>query len=358
METADSRAVATGSGGGRPAISVHGLSYRYRSGRSGVETFDLEVRAGEIVVLLGPNGSGKTTALRLLAGDLRPSAGELVHACGRSRRDRLACTGYVQDSAAQIDELTGRENARVFGRAFGAGDDATDRLLARFGLAGDADVAVGEYSFGMRRKLALVQALAHAPPVLLMDEPSIGLDPAATATLHELLRERAQAGAAIVIATNDSRVTVLADTVLFIHAGRVIASGSPGELLESVEGGARIEVTLDGMPPRPPDLPPGITASRSSVGLVFAVADGPAALPEICRALVVAGARIRRVDIREPGFDDVFRKLTGVELDADLRSTGTADSALADSALMDAGAVVGGRQPIDRRRRGLPWRRR
>lgn len=352
VKTADSRAVATGSGGGGPAIGVRGLSYRYRSGRSGIDALDLEVRPGEIVVLLGPNGSGKTTALRLLADDLTPSAGEVTHACGRSRRDRLACTGYAPDSAAQIDELTGRENARVFGRAFGAGDDATDRLIARFGLSADADVAAGQYSFGMRRKLALVQALAHTPAVLLMDEPTIGLDPVATGTLHEILREHAQAGAAIVIATNDSRITVLADVVVFIHEGRVMASGSPAELLQSVEGATRIEVTLDGMPERTPDLPPDITASRSSSGLVFTVANGSAALPGLCSALVAAGARIRRVDIREPGFDDVFRQLTGVELGADPGPTGGAESALMD------GEAGGGVRPNDRPRRGPPWRRR
>jgi len=334
---------------GRPAIEARGVTYRYRSGRTGVEALDLVVHSGETVVLLGPNGSGKTTVLRLLAGDL-PPVGELTHRCGPARRDRLSCTGYAPDSAAQVEELTGRENARLFARAFGAGDDAADDLLVRFGLAGDADDAVSEYSFGMRRKLALVQAFAHSPAVLLLDEPSTGLDPAAIVTLHEVLRERAAAGAAVVIATNDSRIPMMADTILFIHRGRALASGSPRELLQSVAGATRIEITLDGVLPQVPVLPAGIESTASSSGLVFSVRDGPASLPVICQALVAAGARIRRVDVREPGFDDVFRSLTGEELARDGDATGPL---VAD----DGGeAVAGGFR--DRQRRQPPWRRR
>jgi ABC-2 type transport system ATP-binding protein len=174
-------------------VEARRLTYTYGRARPGVAAIDLAARAGETIVLLGPNGSGKTTLLRLFAGDLRPQSGEILRRAGGA--GRRSASGYASDRSTHFDELTGRENAHWFVRASGGTAAAADALVARFGLSGDADVAVAEYSFGMRRKIVLLAALAHEPSLVLLDEPTVGLDPDAADCLRDMFAERtARAG--------------------------------------------------------------------------------------------------------------------------------------------------------------------
>jgi ABC-2 type transport system ATP-binding protein len=318
-------------------VEARRVVYTYGRPRTGVDGIDLAVRSGETIVLLGPNGSGKTTLLRLFAGDLRPQSGEILHRPGGARTQHGI--GYASDRSTHFDELTGRENARWFVRAAGGTAVAADDLLARFGLADDADVPVGEYSFGMRRRIVLLAALAHLPSLVLLDEPTVGLDPDAAGTLRELLAERTAAGAAIVIATNDTRVAGEADRVAFLYAGRFVALDTPAALLERVRGTTRIDVVLENALQDSPLLPAGATATPTATGLTIETDRGTADLPGICDAVGLAGGRIRHIDIRKPGFDDVFRGLTGRSL---------AEAATAPEV-----------EPADTApRRGPPWRRR
>ncbi len=228
-----------------PLVSLTRASFRFASGRDALHDIDLTVHAGETLALLGPNGSGKSTLLRILAGDLAPSRGARHRIAGDDAAPALRRFGYAPDEAAHFDELSGRENAVFFARANGAGPRAVDALLAAFGLAADAGVAAGEYSFGMRRKLALVEAMAHAPALLLLDEPTIGLDPAALLALTAELQSRTQAGAAVVLATNDAAAAALATRIVFLHRGRKVADSPAQALLRSVAGETRIDVELD-----------------------------------------------------------------------------------------------------------------
>jgi len=268
-------------------------------------------------VLLGPNGSGKTTLLRLFARDLVPRAGE-IRLCAEDGSPLPASRiGYATDGSVHFDELTGHENAHWFVRAAGGTAAAADALLERFSLGRDADRPVGDYSFGMRRKVVLIEALAHAPSLVLLDEPTVGLDPDSARTLEAVLDERLADGAAVVIATNDTRIANGADRIAFVHRGRIVANDSPAALLESVRGSTRIEVELDS-PVRGPVTAPGDTTRvETPTGLHFISPNGTADLPAICEAIVGGGGRIRRIDVREPGFEDVFRRLTGDALEDD-----------------------------------------
>jgi ABC-2 type transport system ATP-binding protein len=221
---------------------------RYRRGRAdALKEFDLAVAAGEVVAVLGPNGAGKSTLLRVLSTRQRPSAGSL-HLLGEdARRPSPALRrrlGVVPDEAVHLEALTGSENALLFARIAGLGDAAALRavaaLLGRLALDGDAGRPTAEYSFGMRRKLLLAEALAHEPRVLLLDEPMLGLDPPSRQTVQEVLRERAAAGAAVVLVTNDAAgLEQWCDRICFLHRGRKVLEGTPAELLAAYGDAAR-----------------------------------------------------------------------------------------------------------------------
>jgi ABC-type multidrug transport system ATPase subunit len=345
----DSERSATDGPPAGPVVEAHGVSFAYGRGRAGLESIDLVVAAGETVVLLGPNGSGKTTLLRLFARDLRPRAGGIRHGSGDDSKRGDVRVGYAADMSTHFDELTGRENARWFVRAAGGNASAADALLVRFGLADHADLPVGEYSFGMRRRIDLIEALAAEPRLVLLDEPTVGLDPDGTRVLADVLAERAATGAAIIIATNDTRIAAAADRVAFLHRGRIVAIDSPSALLEAVRGCTRIEIDLETRLREPPMMPDGASATATRDGLIVDSVRGTADLPAICDMIGQAGGRIRRIDVREPGFDDVFRKLTGESLKADQHGS---ESLTAEP---DGGAGTG---QSARHRTGPPWRRR
>jgi len=197
-----------------------------------------EVRRGEIVGLLGPNGAGKTTTMKLVLGMLRPSRGRAkFHANGRV----LDCThdaqevkkhlGYSPDEPSFYDFLSGRETLEFVLNVRGAPVEAARDRLAPIIAAldfGDAlETSAGGYSHGTKKKLALLLALAHDPTLLLLDEPTNGLDPPAAARVRGLLRERADAGAAIIVSTHLlDMADLLCDRVLVVHRGRLIAEGT------------------------------------------------------------------------------------------------------------------------------------
>jgi ABC-2 type transport system ATP-binding protein len=350
-----------------------------------VADLDLEAGPGDRVALIGPNGSGKTSLVRLLATDLSPTGGllrilgEPVEPPRPHLRRRI---GYVPDRPLHVEPLTGRENLRFFaalrggagrGTGRGAGREASrevDRESGRdrgdaaavardFGLAARLDDPVGEYSLGMRRKLFLSEVLGAGPELLLLDEPTLGLDPAGVRVLGEHLAAGAAQGVAVVFATNEVReVPGWADRVLLLHEGRVVADASPSELLGGLAGTTRITVVVEGSPaespsvgnppahdppmetlgpggtpPSPGGAKPGwasaladVTSDGEHLRLDPAPADhrwrirlttrrGGAPLPDLIRGILDAGGRVRDVRVREPDLRDVFRELTGSDLD-------------------------------------------
>lgn len=220
---------------GVAAIDVQGLSKRYGRRRA-LDGLDLRVLEGEVVGLLGPNGAGKSTAIKSMVGLLRPDAGQVRLMGHEIRRQPLAAkavVGYVPDRPYLYPKLSGRELLRFVARVRRV-DDAErriDRWLETFDLTDSANQLVEAYSHGMRQKLAFACALLAEPPVLVVDEPMVGLDPRANRQVREMLRAHADAGNAVLLTTHAMEVAeAVADRVVVLHRGRLAAVGTVPEL--------------------------------------------------------------------------------------------------------------------------------
>jgi ABC-2 type transport system ATP-binding protein len=234
---------------GVPAVECSGLTYRFGS-HTAVDRVDLEVRAGEVFGLLGPNGAGKTTTIRVLTTLLPAAEGSarvfgLEVARNRMRIRRLL--GYVPQMLSADAALTGRENVALFARLFDVPrrERATRvaEALQAMGLQDAADRLAGTYSGGMIRRLELAQALINRPRLLILDEPTIGLDPIARAGVWEHLQElRAASGTTILLTTHYlEEADHLCERVALMHRGRVRAVGPPDELKAELGPGATLE---------------------------------------------------------------------------------------------------------------------
>jgi ABC-2 type transport system ATP-binding protein len=241
------------------AIALRNLSKRY--GRvEALRDATLEVATGEIFGFLGPNGAGKTTTIRLLLDLLRPTAGraEIFGLdCRRDSRRVRAQVGYLPSELALPGDLTGADALAFLGRLSGAPVAAARRaaLLDRLELAGsDLQRKVREYSSGMRRKLGLVQAFQHDPPLLILDEPTEGLDPLMRETFFELVQEARKNGATLFISSHVlGEVDRLCDRIALLREGRVILTGEVSEVRRLAPRTVRIAFDADVPSPQLPE---------------------------------------------------------------------------------------------------------
>ncbi len=203
-----------------------------------VTDLSLRVEPGTIVGFLGANGAGKTTTLRCIAGLLTPDAGRIVVAgaeLAREPRVAKARMGFVSDRPFLYERLTAREflafMAALHDLPAEAAERRAEQLLERLELRAHADRTIEGYSLGMRQKTAIAAALLHSPPLLLLDEPLNGLDPAATRTLKDLLREHADHGGGVLVSTHLLDVAErLCDTLVIVKRGHVVGAGTLAEL--------------------------------------------------------------------------------------------------------------------------------
>ena len=302
-----------------PAVEVHRLEKRFGAlvALAGV---DLELGAGEVLGLLGPNGAGKSTLVRALTGRVRPDAGE-IRLLGRpaeaaGARDPL---GYVPQEIALYPVLTARENLRVFGRYLGLeGARLAAAVAAGLAFANLEDRAgdpVEPFSGGMKRRLNLAIGILHEPRVLLLDEPTVGVDPQSRERIYAMIGELAARGVAILYTTHYmEEAERLCDRVAVIDHGRVIATGTQAELVLQTVGAGRA-IHVDGDRPIPPALVaefPGATAEGDRLLLTTPV---PAqAIPLLLAAFERAGVGVRDLELVTPGLESVFLHLTGREL--------------------------------------------
>lgn len=203
-----------------------------------VDDVSFQVNSGEIFGFLGPNGAGKSTTIRMIVGLLRPTSG-VVRMAGydvvKEPLQAKAACGYVPDEPNLYAKLTGRELLRFVGDLYSL-DRAqaarrSDELLRLFGLTEAADDTTDSYSHGMRQKTSMAAALVHDPRVLILDEPTVGLDPKSARLIKDLLRQLADRGAAVMLSTHILEIAQnMCDRIAIIDKGRIIASGTMDEL--------------------------------------------------------------------------------------------------------------------------------
>lgn len=282
----------------------------------------LEVHRGEVVGLLGPNGAGKTTTLSILATLLRPDAGE-VRICGMAARTNLNAVrrklGVVPQSLALYRSLSALQNLELFARLHGidrheARDEAMN-ALTEVGLSERAHDPVVMLSGGMQRRLNLACGIVHRPKVLLLDEPTVGVDPQARELLLLTVRRLAQAGTAVIYSTHYmEEVEVACDRVLLIDDGRLLAAGTVAELIALGGQSPVIEITFRNPPtagwydalPGLIELSPAQSESRITLKL--------ANLAQVSAVLECARAARREVlefSVHSPNLSDAFMALTG-----------------------------------------------
>ncbi len=308
----------------RAAIRVEGLSKRYPAGVLALDGLDLDVPEGSVFGLLGPNGAGKTTCLRLLAGLTRPSAGRALVAGSVVADEGLAVRrrlGYLEQDPRTYGWMTGREQLRFLGEAHDlAGPElerAVSEVLARVDLTDAGDRRTATYSGGMRQRLGIAGALVHRPPILILDEPVIALDPEGRRDMLELVA--GLRGEATVLFSSHVLADVerICDRVGILDHGRLVVEGPLDELLERYALPVyRVEVepgqaaALEALKTRLEALP-WVTAASIEHGLLtVAVADPAVAARELLPIVGAAGLAVISVARARPTLEDVFLRLT------------------------------------------------
>ncbi len=220
-----------------PLIQTRNLIKRYGD-KVAVNNISFDVRAGEIFGFLGPNGAGKTTTIKIIVGLLRPTSGSVTVAGYDVQAQPMqakAASGYVPDTPNLYAKLTGRELLRFVGDLYDLDRKlATQRvedLLRMFDLSAAADDTIDSYSHGMQQKTALAAALMHDPKVLVLDEPTVGLDPKSARLIKDILRQMAERGTAVFLSTHILEIAErMCDRIGIINQGQVIAAGTMDEL--------------------------------------------------------------------------------------------------------------------------------
>ena len=302
------------------AVLSEGLEKRFGEVHA-LRGLDLAVAPGTVCGILGSNGAGKTTAVRLLTTLLRPDAGsarvaghDLVREPEAVRR-AIAVTGQY----ASVDgDLTGRQNLRLFARLHrvrGPAERAAE-LLDRFGLTESADRAASTYSGGMRRRLDLAASLIRRPEILFLDEPTTGLDPASRNLIWDAVRDLTADGTTVLLTTQYlEEADQLAHDIALVDKGRVAHTGSPSQLkaligahVEVVVADAEVLTKAAGVLDQLTGGQTSFDHVRNSVGAV--TRDTTLTLPRLVRELDAAGVPLLDASIRPPTLDDVFLRLT------------------------------------------------
>jgi ABC-2 type transport system ATP-binding protein len=306
-------------------LTVSHLTKRYGE-LLAVDDISFSAPEGAIFGLLGPNGAGKSTTIGCISGLLRPGAGNITVAGFDTRAralDAKAALGVVPQELALYDDLTARENLQYWGGAYGLrGAELAaraDELLRRIGLADRPKDQVKKFSGGMKRRLNFACALLHRPKVLLLDEPTVGVDPQSRVALLELVREEVDLGTCVLYTTHYmEEAESLCDRVGIIDHGHLIAQGTLGELRKLL--GERDLLRLNGAF-EPARLAEGLRAlveveivASTPEQVTLALANASQRLPSLFAALHAAGADVRETTLTQPSLETLFIKLTGKEL--------------------------------------------
>jgi ABC-2 type transport system ATP-binding protein len=305
-------------------ISVQNLSKRFGELRA-VDRISFEVAAGELFGFLGPNGAGKTTTISMMSGLLGPEEGSITigeYDLQASPRQAKRLLGLVPQEVALYEEFSARENLLFWGGLYGLPRAElkrnTEEILQRVGLTERAREPVSRFSGGMKRRLNLATGLVHRPKVLLLDEPTVGIDPQARNSILEIIRDIARQGTTIIFTTHHlEEAERLCDRIAIMDHGHILQTGSVHELAKVV--GDREVITLRGrfsasqirncLEAEPVEL---LSASEQ-LATLHVVGDGYGLAPLVAR-LSKAGIDLADVSVQKPTLESVFLKLTGREL--------------------------------------------
>jgi ABC-2 type transport system ATP-binding protein len=298
-----------------------------------VDRVSFSIREGEIFGLLGPNGAGKTTTIRMLCTLLEPSSGTATingyDVTRQASAVRQSLGAVLTGERSIYWKLTGRENLEYFAALYHLPPAVARRrvseLLERLGLALRADVMLVRYYSGMKQRIAIAKALLASPPVLLLDEPTIGLDPQSARNLRELIAEIKQEGRTILLTTHYmEEADQLCDRVGIIDLGKIIALDTPGNLKKSIDQLDILQLEVE-------DFDPDLTGAIGQLptvrqvvsryldaerawSLALHTVDSRSALPRLIDLIGSHAGRIRHLAIAQPSLEDVFISLTGKQL--------------------------------------------
>ncbi|KYK32115.1 MAG: ABC transporter ATP-binding protein [Theionarchaea archaeon] len=297
------------------AITIKNVTKTYNT-TDVLKRVNLTVPQGESYSLMGPNGSGKTTLVSIIASIRSPTSG-IVKIFGKLPEDARSLIGYVPQENFSSPLLTGKENLMYFARILGFSKEEAaslaDDLLDKIGLLKDADKRVAQYSGGMRKRLEVATALFPGIKLLILDEPTTGLDPSARRTFFGLLEEIKEKDTTILLVTHIGADAELAKRVGLIDKGVIIAEGEPEELKDEsgLENALTVETvvksgTVVGVLKRFGD-----PVLETDTGYRIHCKNAEEIIPDMVRSLDAAGVKVTRLEMTKPTLEDVFFHLTG-----------------------------------------------
>ena len=288
---------------------------RHFGDRVAVEDVSFELEPGQIFALLGPNGAGKTTTLRMLAGLIAPTSGSvriggetMTPGAAPRLRGRI---GFLTEAPGLWDNLTVRDNLKVYAQLYGMRDaeEAVSEALALFEIADRSTDRTARLSKGLKQRVALARAIVHRPSIVLLDEPTAGLDPESARDVRELIVAMRGEGRAVLLCTHNlDEVERVADRVAVLRS-RLVAIGTPKELRQRLfTSRLRIHVSQDADTFADTLRASGVSDVRAD-GAWLSLSEGTLTTPQLVRMLVDAGAGIEAVERDEPSLEDVYLKL-------------------------------------------------
>ncbi len=323
-------------GADSPAIELTDISKTFPGRNGGIQAVSgvsLAIRRGEIFGLLGPNGAGKSTTIRIIATLLEPTTGS-VQVCGidalRQPQQARRHIGAVLGGERSVYwKLTARQNLEYFAALYGmprrSARTRITQLLDRFGLGDRADDFVERYSTGMRQRLIIARAMLHDPAVLLLDEPTLGLDPQAAQLLHDSIGELRAAGHAIVLTTHYlEEADALSDRLAIVDHGKIVARGTALELKRATGAAQTIRLRLRSGDPADLSAVLGYLGEKATVStepagdattVVLRSADDEDLVPWIIAVCGSNRVTVVKIDVEPVSLRDVFLEVTGRELE-------------------------------------------
>ena len=298
------------------AVHVENLVKTYDSRRV-LDGVNLDVSEGEFYALMGPNGSGKTTLASIIAA-VKTQDGGIVEVCGKKPAHAKEFIGYVPQENFSSPKLSGKENLIYFAGLLGYSRNQANQLAAgmlnKLGLSEEADKRVAKYSGGMRKRLEVATAIFPGIKVLILDEPTTGLDPAARRAFFSMIQEVMDRKTSIILITHIGSDAELASRVGLIDNGKMIAEGTPDELKKkhAVEDVITVETSVktDSVLSVLKDYSINGKVAESETGYKIYSKNGDRVLANVVRSLDQAGHKVLRIEMASPTLEDVFFRLT------------------------------------------------